>query len=227
MISRALAETSLPDPGSVALPLPPARAGALRPATSCVGDSGAACLLVVLAAAGCGTERPPDPNAGAISGGSTTEAITASPVTRGAAAEDSTVGARGALEPEEYGLWEGDWYEASSGSVEDNFYFRLEISGADRLGFGYQLEERTVPYGPNAEWSEERTARFDSPLRATDPSTGHVFLMSIDPADPYSRTVEVRRRGPGVPGWDTDRRPDPTGGTFVLDGPTQAGSRFH
>ena len=228
MTSRALTGTSLPDPRSVALPLPPARAGALRPATSRVRDSGAACLclLVVLAAAGCDAERPPDVNAGAISGGNATESITPSPVTRRAAVEDSTVGAQGALEPDEYRLWEGDWYEASSGSVEDNVYFRLDISGADQHGFGYQLEERTVPYGPNAEWSGERTARFDNPLRATDPATGHVFFLSIDPADPYSRIVEVREDGPGAPGWSADHGPDPAGGTFVLDGPTGgAGSR--
>ena len=125
-----------------------------------------------------------------------------------------------ALEPEEYRLWEGDWYEASSGSVEDNVYFRLEISGADRHGFGYQLEERTVPYGPNAEWSGERTARFDNPLRATDPATGHVFSLSIDPADPYSRIIEVREGGRGTSEWSLDLGPDPAGSAFVLDGPT-------
>ena len=130
------------------------------------------------------------------------------------------------LEPEEYRLWEGDWYEASSGSVKDNVYVRLEVSGADRHGFGYQLEERTVPSGPNAEWSGERTARFDNPLRATDPATGHVFSLSTDPADSCSRIIEVREGGPGTSGWSPHLGPDPTGGTFGLDRPTGgAGSR--
>ncbi len=221
MISRALRGTEM---GRASLASGAGRCLATR--HSPVEDSGAACLFVVLAAAGCGIERPPEASAGAVSGANTREAVTESPVTRRAPAADSTVGAPVVLEPEEYRLWEGDWYEASSGSVEDNVYFRLQISGADRHGFGYQLEERTVPYGPNAEWSGERTARFDNPLRATDPATGHVFFLSIDPADPYSRIIDMREAGPGTSERSPDLGPDPAGGTFALDGPTGgAGSR--
>ena len=193
MISRALSRASRPGRRWVALPLPLARAGALRPVTARAKDLGAACLFAVLAAAGCGIERPPEADA---------------------------------LEPEEYRLWQGDWYEASSGSVEDNVYFRLEISGADQHGFGYQLEERTVPYGPNAEWSGERTAGSTIPCaraipRRVSPSSCPPIRRTPTPASSRCvRAVRAHRDGARILG------PTPPEASSSLDEPAGgAGSR--
>ena len=98
-------------------------------------------------------------------------------------------------------LWEGTWYETSSTSLEDNVYFMMEIFGADEVGFEYEAEYRDIPYGPNAIRSAAHNARFDGPGRAVDPATGHVFLLTVDPADRGARAIDVVEGDPGSLGW--------------------------
>lgn len=122
-----------------------------------------------------------------------------------------------ALAPEEYGPWLGDWYDESVTDLEDNVYFRLGISNAHEYGFEYLFEERSVPYGPNAIWSEERSARFVGPGRALDLVTGQVFVLSIDPADRHARVLDVLEGRPGQLEWSADMGDGIVNGQFVFE----------
>ena len=96
-----------------------------------------------------------------------------------------------ALEPDDYKLREGTWYETSS-ALDENTYFGLGIDNADRHGFRYRLAERIVPYGRNAVQSEYQQALFGGPQHGTNPATDHVFVLSVDPAaDQYARVIDV------------------------------------
>ncbi|MXX78520.1 MAG: DUF1311 domain-containing protein [Gemmatimonadales bacterium] len=88
-------------------------------------------------------------------------------------------------------LWAGTWYEPSSTSLSDNVYSMMEIYGVHEHGFDYGTERRDVPYGPNATWSGEQTAWFEDPRRAVDLEAGRTFLLTVDPADPYVRVIDV------------------------------------
>ena len=88
-------------------------------------------------------------------------------------------------------LWAGTWYDPSETSLSDNIYARMEIYGVREHGFDYETERRDVPYGPNATWSGEQTAWFEDARRAVDLETGRTFLLTVDPADPYARIIDV------------------------------------
>lgn len=168
-------------------------------------------LFAALPITSCGGGREPGENADVVE--NATNTMAESPRVSGTGAEGTAEGAPVVLEPDEYLLWEGDWYEASSGSVEDNVYFRLEVFGAGQHGFGYRLEQRDVPYGPNAVWSQEQTARFDGPLRAT----GHAFSLSVDPADRHARVIDVAGGDAEALGWSVPDWGVTAKGRFVFE----------
>lgn len=118
------------------------------------------------------------------------------------------------LEPHEYKLWEGDWYDESMYFLEDNIYSRLAIGAPESGGFEYQFEYRDVPYGPNATWSEMQRALFDSPRLATDPATGQMFSLLANSADRHGRVIVVTGGTEGELGWSPIRM-GPVQGRFV------------
>ncbi|WP_419937585.1 RDD family protein [Candidatus Palauibacter sp.] len=117
---------------------------------------------------------------------------------------------------EEYEVWVGDWYDESATHLDDNIYYRLGISAVHAYGFAYELEYHDVPYGPNAYWSGERSARFVGPRRAEDPMTGHVFLLSVDPVDRHARVIDVLEGRPGTLKWSPAGGPETGNGQFVF-----------
>lgn len=105
------------------------------------------------------------------------------------------------LSADEAELWEGNWNEQSWIPYEAPLRFTLDIYGRDRLGFKYQSTYQDVPYGPNWISSAILSAQFDGPQRAVDPVTGHVFLLTVDPADRGARVIDVIEGDPGSLGW--------------------------
>ena len=116
-------------------------------------------------------------------------------------------GATGTVSADAAELWAGTWYDPSETSLRDNIYARMEIYGVHEHGFDYGIERRDVPYGPNATWSGEQTAWFEDPRRARDRETDRTFLLTIDPADPYARVIDVVDGASGRPEgrWIFDR----------------------
>lgn len=103
---------------------------------------------------------------------------------------DAAAPAPSPLGPREYGLWEGNWF--GKGSVlEDNVYDRLGITDVDSVGFTYRFECRDVPYGPNAQWTDEVRALFRGPLRAEDEGNGRTFVLNVNPDDRRHRVIET------------------------------------
>ena len=87
------------------------------------------------------------------------------------------------------GAWEGTWLTADS-SLEDNVYTMLSIEEAGIRSFTYELENRVVPYGPNAEWFDGR-AVFVNPTEAVDSEAGRTFRLRVDPGDRDERVIEL------------------------------------
>lgn len=129
--------------------------------------------------------------------------------------------ATGTVSADAADLWAGTWNEQSWISDEPPLRFRLEISGTDGLGFEYRSEYQDIPYGPNSVTSAVQSARFDGPRRAVDPATGHVFLLTVDPADPGARSIDVVEGDPGRLGWspDEDLGPETLQGRWIFDRP--------
>ena len=90
---------------------------------------------------------------------------------------------------DESGLWEGTWLTVDS-SLEDNVYSMLSIEEADMRSFTYELENRSVPYGPNAEWSGG-SAVFRDAIEAVDSESGRTFRLRVDPGDRGERVIET------------------------------------
>ena len=86
-------------------------------------------------------------------------------------------------------LWEGTWLTADS-SLEDNVYSMLSIEEAGMRSFTYELENRSVPYGPNAEWSGG-SAVFRDAIEAVDSESGRTFRLRVDPGDRGERVIET------------------------------------
>ena len=86
-------------------------------------------------------------------------------------------------------MWEGTWLTADS-SLEDNVYFRLWIEEAGMRSFTYELENRSVPYGPNAEWSSG-SAVFRDATEAVDSESGRTFRLRVDPGGQDERVIET------------------------------------
>lgn len=102
------------------------------------------------------------------------------------------------LEPREYGLWEGDWFNTNT--YESFVYERLGVADADPTGFTYSFECRLLPYGPNAVWTNEARASFSSPLRAENKTDGHTFVLSVDSDDRQFRHIQAGARSYGAAG---------------------------
>lgn len=103
------------------------------------------------------------------------------------------------LEPREYALWEGDWFNAES-ALEDNVYELLSITDADAAGFTYSFECRPVPYGPNAYEADEARASFRGPFEAEDRANVQTFVLLVDPHDRHDRVIETAPRAYPVGG---------------------------
>ena len=115
-------------------------------------------------------------------------------------------------------LWEGTWDEESWMFEQLPIRFRMEINAADELGFKYQSVYQDVPYGPNWVTSAVQNARFDGPRRAVDPATGHVFILTIDPADRGDRFIDVIEGDPGTLGWSpAGRGPETLAGRWIFE----------
>lgn len=195
------------------LPLPAAPAGSrpkqvgVRPKSFAIG------LFAVLLAASCDISHREDTD---------TDAVQVDP---GVGSPDNAPSdARTAIGPEARDLWEGTWYQPSLTSLQDNVYFRLEISRVDERGFEYELESRVVPYGPNATRSSGHSARFESLRRAVDPATGHIFQLTVDPADRQARVIdalagEPSTAAPSAEGTES-MAPLNAAGKWILDRPT-------
>ncbi len=95
---------------------------------------------------------------------------------------------------QEYGMWEGEWISAHS-RLDDNIYWVLRIQDADSQGFTYSFECRSVPYGPNVQWSNQARASFRGPFNAANPESGEVFSLDINPADRHDRVIEIEGLG--------------------------------
>lgn len=93
------------------------------------------------------------------------------------------------ITPNESQLWEGTWLTAGS-SLEDNVYFMLSVEEAGIRSFTYELEDRAVPYGPNAQWFDG-IAVFVDPTEATDSAAGRTFRLRVDPGDRDQRIIEL------------------------------------
>ncbi len=94
-----------------------------------------------------------------------------------------------ATTPDSSAMWEGTWLTADS-SLEDNVYFMLWIGEAGRRSFRYELENRAVPYGPNAERSGG-SAEFRDATEAVDSESGRTFRLRVDPEDRDERVIET------------------------------------
>ena len=90
---------------------------------------------------------------------------------------------------DESSLWEGTWLTADS-SLEDNVYFMLSIEEAGVRSFTYELENRSVPYGPNAEWSSG-SAVFRGATEAVDSESGRTFRLRVDSGEGDERVIET------------------------------------
>lgn len=112
--------------------------------------------------------------------------------------------AAGTASADDAELWAGTWYDPLETSLSDNVYSKMEIYGVHEHGFDYETERRDVPYGPNATWSGEQTAWFETPRRAVDRESGRTFLLTVDPADPYARVIVVAE-GAWSSTWTFDR----------------------
>ena len=88
--------------------------------------------------------------------------------------------------------WEGSWLDTSS-SIGDNYYAILRIADVGVNGFRYSFECRDVPYGPNAQWSDNARATFRGPFDAEDQASGQRFSLMVDPDDGHARVI---RAGP-------------------------------
>ena len=106
-------------------------------------------------------------------------------------ADSQTGYAQVLLQPHEYGRWSGDWYTPSS-SLEDNVYQAFYVRDATASGFTYQFEDRSVPYGPNSEFSDDATAVFLSQSTALNRETGEVLLLQVDPDDAHARVISTQ-----------------------------------
>ena len=69
-------------------------------------------------------------------------------------------------------------------------YTMLSIEEAGIRSFTYELENRVVPYGPNAEWFDGR-AVFVNPTEAVDSEAGRTFRLRVDPGDRDERVIEL------------------------------------
>ena len=94
------------------------------------------------------------------------------------------------LQTQEYSLWEGEWLEVGS-DLEENIYTILRIREVDGEGYLFETEYRDIPYGPNAIWSGENQAVFQSPLSATHAATATRFTLSVNPDDLHDRQLEM------------------------------------
>lgn len=97
-----------------------------------------------------------------------------------------------ALRQDEYGLWEGEWVMKGS-NMAGNYYSILRIRNVDSGGFSCETECRDVPYGPNAHWSGEEQAGFESSVAACTPEPETRFRLRVDPDDRHARTLEAGR----------------------------------
>ena len=91
----------------------------------------------------------------------------------------------------EYGLWEGQWVMEGS-DLDENYYSILRIGAVHSGGFSYETECRDIPYGPNAEWSGEKRARFEGSLEACSPEPETRLRLSVDPDDRHARMIEMK-----------------------------------
>lgn len=94
-----------------------------------------------------------------------------------------------AIAPDEAGLWEGTWLTADS-SIEDNVYFMLSIDTPSVHSFTYELEDRYVPYGPNADWFSGSALFLDS-TEAVDAEAERTFRLRVSPENPHERVIEL------------------------------------
>lgn len=95
------------------------------------------------------------------------------------------------LQTHEYERWEGDWY-TPPWPLEDNVYQALYVKDVTASGFTYQFEDRSVPYGPNAEFSDDANAVFLSPSTALNRETGEILLLQVDPDDQHARVISTQ-----------------------------------
>ena len=116
------------------------------------------------------------------------------------------------LEPHEYDLWEGEWFNTDPDADPDgNVYEILRVADADATGFTYEFECRQ--YGPDAVSTGEARASFEGPLRAGDGGPLQIFVLGVDPGDPRARAVETNPRwyeslgGPCLGGGRFEFRP--------------------
>ena len=86
-----------------------------------------------------------------------------------------SVGTQIALQPHEYGVWEGEWIRTDS-DLENNYYSILRIQDVDDRGFTYSSECRNIPYGPNAMWSDEGRASFGGFFQRCESDHGRVVF---------------------------------------------------
>ena len=93
------------------------------------------------------------------------------------------------IDPYLSGRWEGTWMTEGS-SIENNVYHMLSITEANMGSFTYVLDDRPVPYGPNAIWSEG-TAQFRNEFEAIDVQARRTFILRVDPGDRQQRVIEI------------------------------------
>ena len=86
------------------------------------------------------------------------------------------------LTPDEYGLWQGDWWGDESGVA------LLAITDVDTNGFEYSIVERVRPNSPNIVSYEEGRASFLGPLAATS-SEGGTLSLTVAVGDRNDRAI--------------------------------------
>ena len=87
------------------------------------------------------------------------------------------------------GMWVSTWLTADS-SLEDNAYFMQSIEEAGMRSFTYESENRSVPYGPNAQWSRG-SAVFTNGTEAVNSESRRTFRLRVDPGDRGERVIEA------------------------------------
>ena len=80
------------------------------------------------------------------------------------------------LTPDEYGLWQGDWWGDESGVA------LVAITDVDTNGFEYSIVERVRPNSPNIVSYDEGRASFLGPLAATGSEGGTLCFRNLSTA---------------------------------------------
>lgn len=108
------------------------------------------------------------------------------------------------LTPDEYGLWQGDWWGDESGVA------LLAITDVDTNGFEYSVVERVSPNSPNIVSYEEGRASFLGPFAATSSKGGTLSLTvavgnRIDRAIVYEGVTYQYKRTTFEAGFDCEK----------------------